>query len=96
MNVEFFAIRNSAVAFYFIEPSPCYAVVLMPHNMDIMASGKLVKEIGTQPFFLLNVFTIEGKKPTIQQLMDLPVDDYQKILDIIEADNTNLNDLFKK
>ena len=32
MNVAFFAIRNSAVAFYFIEPSPCYAVVLMPHN----------------------------------------------------------------
>ena len=32
MNVGFFAIRNSAAAFYFIEPSPCYAVVLMPNN----------------------------------------------------------------
>lgn len=59
MNVEFFAIRNSAVAFYFIEPSPCYAVVLMPHNgLQIgegTNSGGIVRGIWAFAYVLLCV-----------------------------------------
>ena len=47
MNVEFFATRNSALAFYFIEPSPCYAVVLMPHNV-LHKTSKGMREINYQ------------------------------------------------
>jgi len=79
-----------------IDVYPVNALVCFLGNMDILATGTLIKEIGSEPFFLINTFTIDGVKPTIQQLMDLPVEDYLKILESIAAGDTNINDLFKK